>query len=132
MINLDRLITWLNQTTLQKTNNPLYQVILTLIKAAQEFQSEQSEINSSSGGAITGLENADFLTSSDESILLPNSRQLIAGTGVSFDDTIVNQRTINIAGATGIDHVVLSDGVPAGPTPIDDGAGNFIYIPYTP
>lgn len=35
-------------------------------------------------------------------------------------------------GGSGTDHVVLSDGVPAGPTPVNDGAGNFIYIPYVP
>jgi hypothetical protein len=129
MINLDRLITWLNQSTLQTTNNPLYQVIKTLIQAAQEFQSEQEVINATAGGVITGLEDADFLTHSNEAALLPNSRELIAGTSISFDDTVVNERTVNVVGATGIDHVVLSDGVEP-PTPISDGAGNFVYVPY--
>lgn len=131
MINLDRLITWLNSSGIQTTNNSLYQLLWTLVKAVQEFQAQQAIINASSGGAITGLEDADFLTWTNESVLLPNSRQLIAGTGVTFDDTVLNERTIDVSGATGIDHVVLSDGVQP-PTPVDDGAGNFIYIPYTP
>ena len=38
----------------------------------------------------------DYITHSDESVDLPSSRQLLAGTGVSFDDTIANRRTINL------------------------------------
>lgn len=109
MINLDRLVTWLNQSTLAQTNNPLYQLLKTLIQAAQEFQSEQEAINTASGGAIVTLSDLDFLTHSDESIVLPNSRQLIAGINVTFDDTVVNQRTVNVL-AAGPQWSVLTDG----------------------
>jgi hypothetical protein len=37
----------------------------------------------------------DYITHSDESAALPNSRELIAGTGVSFDDSVANQRILN-------------------------------------
>jgi hypothetical protein len=36
-----------------------------------------------------------------------------------------------ITGSSGVDFVVASDGVQP-PTPVNDGAGNFIYIAYTP
>lgn len=113
MINLDRLITWLNQSTLQQTNNPLYQLLKILIQAVREFQDEQTGINDSTSGSITGFENLDFLTHTDESATLPNSRQLIAGTGVTFDDTVVNQRTINASGGTSAFYdAPLTDGDP--------------------
>lgn len=35
-------------------------------------------------------------------------------------------------GGTGLDHVVMSDGALLGTMPLNDGAGNFIYIPYVP
>lgn len=133
MINIDRLITWLNQSSTQATNNPLYQTVFYLVKAVKELQDETNEAISSIPIPVTGLEDLDFLTHSDESATLPNSRQLIAGSNVSFDDTIVNQRTVNVSiPAISMDHVVASDGVVAGPSPINDGAGNFIYVGYTP
>lgn len=45
--------------------------------------------------------NLDYLTFSDESAGLPNSRNLIAGTGITFDDTVANQRTISAPSAGG-------------------------------
>lgn len=81
-------------------------------------------------GLISGAIN-EFLTASDESTNFPNSRQLLAGVNVTFDDTVANERTINVT-ASSADYVVLSDGVVAGPTPVNDGAGNFIYVAYTP
>lgn len=52
-------------------------------------------VRSSILAAALGL---DFLTFSDESGSLPNSRNLIAGTNITFDDTVANQRTINASG----------------------------------
>lgn len=41
---------------------------------------------------------ATYLTWTDESVRLPNSRNLVAGAGVDFDDTVPNVRTINSTG----------------------------------
>lgn len=82
---------------------------------------------SATGGALA---DATFLTATDETATLPNSRELLAGTNVSFDDTVPGARTVNVTAATA-DYVVLSNGVQP-PTPVDDGAGNFIYVGYTP
>jgi len=48
---------------------------------------------------------ATYLTSGNESIPLPNSKQLLAGTGVTFDDTVPNRRIINAVGNTDLDYV---------------------------
>lgn len=127
MIDLDRLLTWLNQSSLQQTNNPLYQVIKTLIKAAQEFQKEQAAINDATSGSITGFENLDFLTHGDESSTLPNSRQLIAGVGITFDDTTVNQRTISASASSGV-WMPLTDGLTPETQLIFDGFGSCIMV----
>lgn len=131
--DLDRLLSILNTSGLQMKDQPLYQVIKQLIEAVRQFQSITNASITGSGNIVTGLENADFLTHADDSVLLPNSRQLIAGTNVSFDDTIVNQRVINATSSgSSNDYVVMSDGVIPIPAPVDDGFGNFIYIMYTP
>lgn len=39
--------------------------------------------------------NLDYLTHSDETADLPNSRRLVAGTAISFDDSVAGQRIIN-------------------------------------
>lgn len=166
-----RLKTWLQQADLQKKNFPLYQILSGLIDFLNKEQSITNTEIGDTGSSISSLTNSDILTFSDESAFLPQSRELVAGDNILFDDTTPNERSINavkdetyitendetsslansrriIAGtnvifdnsvagqltinvAASADHVVLSDGgVPA--LPIDDGFGNFIYIPYTP
>lgn len=66
------------------------------------------------GGALAVVAMApfDYLTHSDESAGLPNSRRLIAGIGITFDDTVANERTIDSSGS-GITE--LTGDVTAGP-----------------
>lgn len=51
---------------------------------------------SGTGGASASL---DYLTFSNESADLPNSRNVVAGTNIAFDDSVANQRTISASGA---------------------------------
>lgn len=53
----------------------------------------------SGGGASASL---DFLTHSDETASLPNSRQLLAGTNVTFDDSVAGERTIDVTASAGL------------------------------
>jgi len=130
--DLDRLEIVLVKAGIQTTNNPLYQVILQLIRTLKQTRDEINATIVAGGSVVTGLENGHFLTHTDESVLLPQSRQLIPGTNITFDDTVANQRTINAAGSVSDDYVVMSDGATPIPAPIDDGFGNFVYIMYTP
>lgn len=133
MRDLNRLIQWLNASTLQTTNNPLYQVIKALIEATRQLQDEIAATIAEVEDSIPGdISEATFLTTGAEVGDLPNSRQLIAGTNITFDDSVANERTINASGGgSGDDYVVLSDGANP-PNPMDDGTGNFIYVTYTP
>lgn len=45
---------------------------------------------------------AVVLTDGDETASFPNSRELLAGSGINFDDTVANQRTINSGGLSPI------------------------------
>jgi hypothetical protein len=55
-----------------------------------------------SGGA--DISDKTYLTDTDESADLANSRRLLAGTNISFDDSVANQRTLNVASAS---HIVF-------------------------
>lgn len=126
---LDRLQAQLLVSGLQQSNPALYQVIWQLIKNAKDVLTALTAITTASGGVLA---NATFLTADSEIASLPNSKELVAGTFITFDDSVFGQRIVNSSGGgSSVDHVVLSDGVQP-PTPVDDGAGNFIYIPYVP
>jgi len=131
--DLSRLVAQLNASNLQQTNPQLYQVIKQLIDNLKLIEASILADISGNSGNIDELLDVAFLTAADASALLVNSRQLLAGTNITFDDTTPNQRTINASGGgSSVDHVVLSNGDVADPKPVNDGAGNFIYIPYIP
>lgn len=64
------------------------------------------------GRGVTGGDGApsteDYLTASDETASLPNSRELIAGTNITFNDATPGERTISAAGVTS--PVAVTDG----------------------
>lgn len=128
-IDLDRLKANLLTSGLHRKDQPLFQVINQLIEA---FKNLITLVNAGGGsGGAGGSALLQYLTSDDETGSLPNSRELLAGIGISFDDSVANERTINATGdGESFDFVVMSDGVTPIPEPIDDGFGNFIYIPY--
>lgn len=51
--------------------------------------------------ALNAVKAATFLTTANETALLTNSRQLLAGTNVTFDDTVAGKRTVNASGGSG-------------------------------
>lgn len=146
---IDRLQNQLLSSGIQQSNPALYQVINQLIKAVIQFQKlTNTTITTIIGSGITnlvgdviangpGIVNAtvpalqsDFLTWSDESAGLPNSRELLAGIGITFDDSIANERTIN-GSPTGTSYVPVSTG--AEPLEImSDGAGHVLLIAFAP
>lgn len=128
--NLQRLITTLNTSGLQQSNQPLYQVIKQLINFVLTFEQSTTTVTTSTGSSAAALYTKTYLTSTDETGTLPNSRELLAGTNVTFDDTVSGERTINVDAAAN-DYVVMSDGGGT-PQPLNDGAGHFIYTAYTP
>ncbi len=138
--NLARLKSTLLSSGLQRKDPDLYQVINQIIDFTNgnigDINARIGLISGGSGGGGGGggfaPTTAGYLTTVDEHVTLPNSRELLPGTNVTFDDTVAHQRTINVASTSGTDHVVASDGGIPVCSPIDDGAGSFIYILYTP
>lgn len=100
--NFTRLQSILVQTKQQTENNPLYQVIKGLIDVCRQ---EQISVKDSIGNvvddvnAVIGpggdLANATFITVNDETGNFPNSRQLVAGTGITIDTSVAGQITIS-------------------------------------
>lgn len=83
---LDRLKAQLLQSGIQQKNQPLYQVVNQLIDAVRQgFDVTASTTGGGGGGG--GLINADYLTHENNLAILPNSRQLIAGSGISIMKT---------------------------------------------
>jgi hypothetical protein len=170
--DISRLLAILNTSGISSKQNPLYQTLFELIKAVQQSNKEFADkLGISSSGNSSTLDNKTYLTvnnelvslpnsrkllagsnvsfddsvggertidvglnqviltGANEAATLPNSRRLLAGTNISFDDSVANQRTVNVDNQD--DYVVMSDGANP-PSPVDDGNGNFIYIPYIP
>ena len=90
---ISRLRTQLVTSGLQKRDNPLFQVINQLIGLLQDVGNKaENDIND----VTTTLVGADYITWSDESAVLPNSRELLPGDNVTFDDSVANERTIDV------------------------------------
>lgn len=109
-INFGRLLATLNSSKIAASNNALYQTINNLIKTLQEIEGnlnrlaqviedlDELELNVEAlDELVASLFGATFITSTDVSALLVNSRELLAGTNVTFDDTVPNERTINVS-----------------------------------
>ena len=134
--DLSHLVNILNSSRIATENNALYQTIFQIIQAIQQgnkiFAGALGISTTSGGGGGGSFAPADatYLTVNNELATLAQSRRLLAGTGITFDDSVAGIRTVESSSSLQ-DFVVMSDGANP-PTPVDDGNGNFIYIPYTP
>ena len=114
----------------QQKNYLLFQTIKNFLEASQRlkdiFKNELDELEESQ----QTLSEADFLTHTDEALLLPNSRNLLAGTGITFDDTVDNERTIN-AGQQGYWSPLVLSNEPGDSEIIlqDDGSPIIVFFP---
>ena len=119
------------------TDNALYQVIQEIIEKLGQFQAIEVEgsieindsINEIGDTIINNLADKErtYITVDDESLKLPNSRQLLAGTGVTFDITVPHELTIS---ASGGGYAPMSTG--AEPLEImSDGAGSVLMVGFS-
>lgn len=116
------------QTTLANAQisvkqNALYQTINQLIERLKKFQgltvegieevnNSVNETNVTVNEFITNTEDASFLTVDDEILNFPSSIRLLAGTNITFDDSVAGARTINASGSAAPSGywTLLSDG----------------------
>lgn len=124
---IDRLTSQLMTSGLQVKDFPLFQVISQLIKSLQKLQQE-------AGGSITTIINnagaaadATYITVTDETALLPFSRRLDAGSGITIDISVAGVITISASGGAG-NLTVLSNGDPINPELIFAN-GEVIMVP---
>lgn len=89
------LVTSLDNSTVQVSNYSLYQTILFLIKNTQKARDLLVADIKTLDQELSEIFAGSFLTINLETNDFPNSRQLLAGTGIAFDDTVAGKRTIN-------------------------------------
>ena len=125
--DLSSLVTTLDNSKIQENNYALYQTIFFLIKNIERSRSlilKDIEELLADLGSITA---ATFLTVDDESGAFPNSRQVLAGIGITFDDSVPNIRTISGGGGG---YAPMSTG--AEPLEImSDGAGSVLMVGFS-
>jgi len=124
--DLSILLSQLNISTTVKNDQTLYQVIKELIDHLKALQGIVNTFSSGTTTDLTALLSAFFLLSLDESPTFPNSRQLLAGQNIEFDDTVANERTVNTGNWS-----VLTNGDPVTPELIFDSNGDVIMT-YNP
>lgn len=111
-VDYSQLISILNNSRVQVTNNALWQVIYQLIQNAQQNKDlNVTQINNliaslsdlsttviNNASSLKDVKNASFITENDETRLLQNSRALVAGTGITLDTTTPGQLVVNSSG----------------------------------
>lgn len=125
--NYAPLYTSLANSKTQQSNNALYQTIFLLIKQVSQskdlFVRDIAKINTT----ISAILNASFMTVNDESHLFFNSRQTLAGTNITFDDTVPHKRTINASGGGAISPASIAANALYDTPPTHDVYENEIY-----
>jgi len=104
------LVTSLGNSGTQKSNYSLYQTILFLIQNTARARDLLVDDVATLDEQLNGILAASFLTINNETNDFPNSRQLLAGLGITFDDTTPGQRTINATSGITYYDSPLTDG----------------------
>jgi hypothetical protein len=90
---------------IKEKDNALYRTIKSIIDLLMRFQGitvqELGDINNSINSIssvvnlVPTIKERTFLTELDETLYLPHARRLLAGTNISFDDSVDGERTVN-------------------------------------
>lgn len=96
-------------SAIQQKNNPLYQVINTLLDFLTQLVKGFNGvigINTTTGG----LKNQQYLTWQDNLATLPNSKNLLAGSNITFTDTAGKRTVSSTAGEVSFVRIFLMMG----------------------
>lgn len=122
------LFTSLTNSKVQVQNYSLYQTIFFLINNTAKARDLLAAAVDTINEEISEILASSFLTENDETADFPNSRQLLAGIGITFDDTVAGARTVNSAGSTSM--VPMTTG--AEPLEImSNGAGEVLLVGFS-
>lgn len=89
------LVVSLDNSKTQLSNYSLYQTILFLIQNTQKARDLLVADVDTINEQVSEILAASFLTVNDETNDFVNSRQLKAGLGITFDDSVAGERTVN-------------------------------------
>lgn len=95
------LITSLNNSRNQIKDNPLYQTVFLLLQRITTSRNNIVKQLEDIDELVNDLLASTYLTVEDESVQLINSRQLLPGTNITFDDTLPHKRIVNSTGGGG-------------------------------
>lgn len=90
------LITSLANSGQQTKENALYQTVYILLQRLTKSRNMFLEDLKDLEALIDKLKNITFLTQDNETLLLPNSRQILESLGIDFDDSIFGERTLRL------------------------------------
>jgi Collagen triple helix repeat (20 copies) len=97
-----RLMSLLNNTRVQTQNPALWQFLSQFLGSTKQSQGvfdddfkELEDKIDQIDDDIEGMRDSTVLTETDETGVFENSRQLLAGVGITFDDSVNGKRTIN-------------------------------------
>lgn len=99
----------------KETENALYQTVQLIIQRLDQVKQVVEEQIAALQDAVTNIlanvapKTASYHTKNNETAVLPNSVQLLAGPGIIFDDSVPHKRTIKTDLASHYD-CPLSDG----------------------
>lgn len=116
----------------KETDNPTYQTLQILIERLTQLQlivndDVSAKLSDDAASKKFAPKSSSFITKDDETSALPNSQQLIAGTGMTFDTTVPNQLKLNAAGGSNHYDTPLTDGDPLA-TDLIFAAGECIIV----
>ncbi len=94
VFDLNRLQSILLQSGIQTTNNALYQVIQQLIAAVKAEQNRSLTTGGGGSADVNALKNRTYWTETNETAVLPVSRQVFAGSGITLDYSVASQVTV--------------------------------------
>ena len=102
----------------KKADNSLYQTVQEIINRLVQLQDLINEdiakkLSEQDAAKRFATKFATFLTLNDETAALPNSLQLLAGSGIVLDSSVPNHLTISSSGGSGLGNhydCPLSDG----------------------
>lgn len=104
------LIVSLANSRQQTKDNALFQTVYLLLQRLTTARDLLVKDIEAVEDEIAKLLNQTFITLDDETIALPNSRRLLAGTGILFDDTVHGERTISSSSVINYYWSPLTDG----------------------
>jgi hypothetical protein len=138
-VDFNQLLSTLNNSRVQQSNNALYQTLYQIITNVQQFRDRTItrlveladnilDIGNTIINIVAGLKDATFWTKDNQTLNFPSSIKVVAGTGITLDYTVANQVTIiSSGGGSGVLPMIIADEPPIF---MSTGGGDLMIVPF--